>query len=103
MTAELVKQQLHQETEQAIQAKHVQYLENVQFSEYMDKIRLSKRELGIEQRDFKLENRLNEEIEANAECKRQEKKQQLYAEQRVRDNFCIVLHIYHFISLIHVK
>lgn len=95
LTTELVKQQLHQETEQAIQAKHVQHLENIQFSEYMDKIRLNKRELGIEQRDFKLENRLTEEIEANAECKRQEKKQQLYAEQRVRDNFASSFYFIH--------
>lgn len=100
MTAELVKQQLHQETEQAIQAKHVQHLENLQFSEYMDKIRLDKKELGIEQRDFKLASRLTEEIEANAECKRQNKKQQLYAEQQVRDNCCFVFSIHHFISFI---
>lgn len=100
MAAELVKQQLHQETEQAIQAKHVQHLENLQFSEYMDKVRLGKAELGIDQRDFKLASRLTEEIEADAECKRQEKKQQLYAEQRVRDNFRIVFSIYRFISFI---
>lgn len=102
MTAELVKQQLHQETEQAIQAKHVQHLENLQFSEYMDKIRLGKRDLGIDRRDFKLASRLTEEIEANAECKRQEKKQQLYAEKRVCDIFCIVFSIRHFISFIRV-
>lgn len=82
LAVELVKQQLHQETEQAIQAKHVQQLENLQFSEYMEKIRLGKRELEKDQRDFKLASRLTEEIEANAESKRQQKKQQLYAEQR---------------------
>lgn len=90
LAAELARQQLQLEVEKVTQAKRVQNAENLHFTHYMSRMRLDKIDTESVRGDSKQASLMTQEIDDDAEAKRQEKKQQLFTEQRV----CKPLHFF---------
>lgn len=90
LAAELARQQLQLEMEKVNHAKRVQNAENSHFTQYMSRMRLDKIDTESVRGDSKQASLMTQEIDDDAEAKRQEKKQKLFTEQRV----CKQLHFF---------
>lgn len=67
-------------------ARKKQHLENLNFVDYLNRAKSDKKEIQSEKIDLTQISLINEEVEVDAEVKRQEKKKLLNAELRV----CII-------------
>lgn len=67
-------------------ARKKQYVENLNFVDYLNRAKADKKEIQSEKIDLTQVSLINEEVEIDAEVKRQEKRKLLNAEQRV----CII-------------
>lgn len=77
----MAKQQLENEAVEKVQARRMQQMENLQFIDYMKRLRLD--DIEAEQFDPNQMSIINEEIDTEAEMKRMEKRQQLKKEKHV--------------------
>lgn len=71
-------------------ARKKQHVENLNFVDYLTRAKSDKKEIQTEKIVLSQVSLINEEVEANAEVKRQEKKKQLNAELRV----CIIFDLF---------
>lgn len=83
LIAELNSQQIQKEAAEAEMAKKRQHEENVKFVEFLQRIRSDKKDIDAEDIDLRKLSLMNDEMEANAEAKRQEKKKLLNEELMV--------------------
>ncbi|XP_031634925.1 eukaryotic translation initiation factor 5B-like [Contarinia nasturtii] len=80
MIAELNWKQMQKEANEAEQAKKKQNEENVKFIDFFNRIRSDKKDIHTDLVDLQKLSSINDEIEANAEAERQEKKKYLNKE-----------------------